>query len=48
VSTILFGWMYPDEAMRMDDQTGYSCAFRNRVVPSFNIILGEARRKNRV
>lgn len=27
---ILFGWMYPDEAMRMDAQKGYNCAiFRN-------------------
>ena len=28
--TVLFGWMYPDESMRMDGQTGYNCAiFRN-------------------
>ena len=27
---ILFGWMFPDETMRMDGQTGYNCAiFRN-------------------
>jgi len=23
---ILFGWMYPDHTLRMDDQTGYNCA----------------------
>ncbi|HYR45041.1 MAG TPA: hypothetical protein VER98_18565 [Terriglobia bacterium] len=28
--TLLFGWMFPDPAMRMDSQTGYNCAiFRN-------------------
>jgi hypothetical protein len=28
--TILFGWMWPYDNMRMDDQTGYNCAiFRN-------------------
>ena len=28
--TILFGWVFPDPAMRMDGQTGYNCAiFRN-------------------
>lgn len=28
--TCLFVWMYPDPAMRMDNQTGYNCAiFRN-------------------
>jgi hypothetical protein len=27
---VLFGWLYPDESMRMDAQTGYNCAiFRN-------------------
>ena len=27
---VVFGWMYPDETMRMDGQTGYNCAiFRN-------------------
>jgi hypothetical protein len=27
---VLFGWMYPNEAMRKDGQTGYNCAiFRN-------------------
>jgi hypothetical protein len=27
---VLFGWLYPDETMRMDQQTGYNCAiFRN-------------------
>jgi len=27
---ILFVWMYPDPALRMDNQTGYNCAiFRN-------------------
>src|SRR3972149_5345404 len=24
--TVLFVWMYPDETMRMDGQTGYNCA----------------------
>jgi len=29
-ATVLFVWMYPDHAMRMDSQTGYNCAiFRN-------------------
>jgi len=28
--TVLFGWMWPDDTMRMDGQTGYNCAiFRN-------------------
>lgn len=28
--SVLFGWIFPDPAMRMDDQTGYNCAiFRN-------------------
>jgi len=28
--TILFVWMWPDDTMRMDGQTGYNCAmFRN-------------------
>jgi len=27
---VLFGWLYPNEDMRMDGQTGYNCAiFRN-------------------
>lgn len=27
---VLFGWLFPDETMRMDAQTGYNCAiFRN-------------------
>src|SRR6185503_18190417 len=27
---VLFGWLYPDESMRMDGQRGYNCAiFRN-------------------
>ena len=27
---VLFGWMFPDETMRMDGQKGYNCAiFRN-------------------
>jgi hypothetical protein len=30
VGDVLFGWLYPDETMRMDGQTGYNCAiFRN-------------------
>jgi len=24
--TVLFGWIYPDESMRMDAQSGYNCA----------------------
>lgn len=29
-ATVLWVWMYPDPAMRMDGQTGYNCAiFRN-------------------
>ena len=28
--TVLFGWLYPEESMRMDGQAGYNCAiFRN-------------------
>src|SRR6202042_403451 len=28
--TVLFGWIFPDPAMRFDDQVGYNCAiFRN-------------------
>jgi hypothetical protein len=28
--TVLFAWLYPDPAMRMDGQSGYNCAmFRN-------------------
>ena len=28
--TILFGWIYPDPSLRMDNQTGYYCSiFRN-------------------
>jgi hypothetical protein len=28
--TLLFGWVWPDESMRMDGQAGYNCAiFRN-------------------
>jgi hypothetical protein len=30
VGDVLFGWVYPEESMRMDGQTGYNCAiFRN-------------------
>lgn len=30
VGLVLFGWIWPDPAMRMDDQDGYQCAiFRN-------------------
>lgn len=38
---VLFGWLYPDEAMRMDGQTGYNCAiFRNESArKSSDIIL---------
>lgn len=38
---VLFGWVYPDELMRMDGQTGYNCAiFRNESVRrSSDIIL---------
>jgi len=29
-ATVLFVWMWPQDGMRLDDQTGYSCAiFRN-------------------
>lgn len=39
--TVLFAWIYPDPAMRMDGQTGYNCAiFRNESTrPASDIIL---------
>lgn len=38
---MVFGWVYPDPAMRMDGQTGYNCAiFRNESArQSSDIIL---------
>jgi hypothetical protein len=38
---VLFGWLWPDESMRLDKQTGYFCAiFRNESQRrSSNIIL---------
>jgi hypothetical protein len=38
---ILFAWLFPDPALRMDNQTGYNCAiFRNESGrPSSEIIL---------
>ena len=39
--TVLFAWLYPDPAMRMDGQKGYNCAiFRNESTrPASEIIL---------
>ena len=43
--TVLFGWVYPDPAMRMDDQTGYNCAiFRNESDRKASEIILEAER----
>lgn len=43
--TILFGWLYPDPAMRMDGQKGYNCAiFRNESGRKASDILLEAER----
>ena len=41
---VLFVWMYPDPAMRMDGQTGYNCAiFRNETTRRSSDIILEAR-----
>lgn len=41
--TVLWVWMYPDPAMRMDRQTGYNCAiFRNESVRLSSDIILEA------
>jgi hypothetical protein len=40
---VLFGWMYPDESMRMDGQAGYNCAiFRNESARRSSDIILEA------
>ncbi len=40
---VLFGWMFPDEAMRMDGQSGYNCAiFRNETKRFASEIILEA------
>lgn len=42
---VLFGWLYPDETMRMDGQTGYCCAiFRNESGRRSSEIILEAER----
>lgn len=41
--TVLFVWMWPDDALRMDDQTGFSCAiFRNESKRRSSEIILEA------
>jgi hypothetical protein len=41
--TILFGWIFPDPAMRMDGQRGYNCAiFRNESARKSSEIILEA------
>jgi hypothetical protein len=41
--TILWVWMFPDPAMRMDNQTGYNCAiFRNESNRQSSEIILEA------
>ena len=41
--TVLFGWVYPNPAMRMDGQTGANCAiFRNESVRLSSDIILEA------
>lgn len=43
--TVLFVWMYPDPALRMDQQTGYNCAiFRNESARRSSDIILEAER----
>lgn len=43
--TILFGWMWPQEAMRMDGQSGYNCAiFRNESERKSSDIILECER----
>ena len=40
---VVFGWVWPDEAMRMDDQKGYNCAiFRNESSRRASDIICEA------
>jgi hypothetical protein len=42
---VLFGWVYPDESMRMDRQAGYNCAiFRNESSRLSSEIILEAER----
>jgi len=42
---VLFVWMFPDPAMRMDNQTGYNCAiFRNESDRRSSDIILEAER----
>src|SRR5215472_3883717 len=41
--TILFGWLWPFDGMRMDGQTGYNCAiFRNESTRLASDIILEA------
>lgn len=41
--TVLFAWIYPDPAMRMDGQTGFNCAiFRNESTRKASDIILEA------
>jgi len=41
--TVLFVWMFPDPALRMDSQTGYNCAiFRNESARLSSEIILEA------
>jgi len=43
--TVLFAWLFPDPAMRMDGQTGYNCAiFRNESDRKASEIILEAER----
>src|SRR3972149_3413891 len=45
IGDVLFVWMYPDPAMRMDGQTGYNCAiFRNESTRRSSEIILEAER----
>jgi hypothetical protein len=40
---VLFGWVWPDESMRMDNQKGYNCAiFRNESTRRASDIILEA------
>ena len=42
---VLFGWLYPDESMRMDGQKGYNCAiFRNESSRKASEIILECER----
>jgi hypothetical protein len=43
--TVLFVWMFPDPAMRMDGQTGFNCSiFRNESARRSSEIILEAER----